>query len=64
MGSWHIAIVETEYRKGVPRDRDLVLDVVTSSEDVFRVVERALAEVMRREIADRETERAAAAVEP
>lgn len=63
-GSWHIAVVETEYRRGIPRDRELLVDVVANEEDVQRYVARCLRMLMEREIDAREAERTAAAVEP
>jgi hypothetical protein len=63
-GSWHVALVETEYRRGIPRDRELVVDVISSEQEVFRTVQRALLELMRRELDDRAAESSAGELEP
>lgn len=63
-GSWHVALVETEYRRGIPRDRDLVVDVVTNEEEVHQLVHRALDVLMRRELEARLSEVSAATVTP
>lgn len=52
-GPWHVAIVETEYRRGIPRDHDLVVDVLVGEDQVHAAVHRALQALMRRELDDR-----------
>jgi hypothetical protein len=59
-GTWHVAVVETEYRKGIPRDRELLVDVVADEDQVQRMVAAATRAMMRRELEDRLTETAAA----
>lgn len=63
-GTWHVALVETEYRRGIPRDTNVLVDVVGDEADVQRNVAAAVRTLMRRVIEDRYEEAVAAAVEP
>lgn len=63
-GQWHVAVVETEYRKGVPRDRDVLVDVVADQYAVLELVRRLTTKMMQAEIEMRAAEREAATVVP
>lgn len=63
VGTWHVAVVETEYRKGIPRDTNVLVDVLGDESDVQRNVAAAVRELMRHVIEDRYQE-VVAPVEP
>lgn len=63
-GKWHVSVVETEYRAGIPRDHDVLVDVVADQYAVLEVVRRLTVRMLHAELEMREAERAAATSEP